>query len=260
MVSAYEFFRSEATRERAEKRGLHELLDFDGRVMLDSGGYQFLRGKPIRYTARELAEFAKETGADYVISLDFPPRSPQTNLNRLAQKNVDNYKAMVRVLDNVIPVVHAPLRLAELELDRLGSPDPSYLAIGGLVPSSRGAIRQTVDTIRYVNSRLTIPRLHLLGFGAPNVSRTTNMRFHSVDYAGWRNAAAVGYVLLPSGYRKITDGNKLGHAPRPSQKDKSVIESVCRRLHMTPGHLRRDFASRAVLSAFVASRMIYNAP
>jgi len=56
----------------AIKRGIHDVIDFDGAVMTDSGGYQVLKYGGVRVTASEMAEFETEIKADIAIPLDKP--------------------------------------------------------------------------------------------------------------------------------------------------------------------------------------------
>ena len=75
LVSAYEFFSCKRMYERTISKGIQDVLDFDGQIMLDSGGFQLSQGKSISYDANKLASFAKQCGADYCISLDYLPKT-----------------------------------------------------------------------------------------------------------------------------------------------------------------------------------------
>jgi len=257
MVSAYEFMMNRNYKEICISRGIHDLLDFDGQVMLDSGGYQKLRGHEVDYSPYELANFVKESGADAAISLDFPPRSPRQNFVKLAEKNFRNYLLMNAIIDNVLPTVHAPLRLADLELAKLVKVCPKYIAVGGLVPNLRSTIKETLNTVIYTAYAADSAKIHLLGFGGPNHLRKISKLVYSLDYCGWRGAAAFGYILLPNGYRKITRFNKNGHAPYPSIEERKIILRVCDILSLKINNLLRNFDDRALFNAYVINSMCH---
>jgi 7-cyano-7-deazaguanine tRNA-ribosyltransferase len=56
----------------ARKRGIHEIVDFDGVVMTDSGGYQVLEYGSIDVEAGVIAQFERDIGSDICVPLDKP--------------------------------------------------------------------------------------------------------------------------------------------------------------------------------------------
>jgi len=56
----------------ADKRGIHNIIDFDGAVMTDSGGYQVLEYGDVDVAPADMAEFEKGIMTDYAIPLDKP--------------------------------------------------------------------------------------------------------------------------------------------------------------------------------------------
>lgn len=259
MVSAYEFMTSLRKREKVESKGLRDIVEFDGPIMLDSGGFQHLKGKDVNYTPEDLANFGKKSEAKHLFSLDYPPRSCRQNFNLLSKKNFRNYVRMSKIMD-VIPVVHAPPQLAKMEIGLLKSSRPEYVGVGGLVPSLRGAIKMTLETIELVVEELPYSKMHLMGFGAPRVGSAQLKMAYSVDYGGWRTAAATSYLLTPNGYRKIGTRNKNGHAARPNGAEHSLIRAICNRLGLDRRALPQDFGARAIFNAYVATRVMKARP
>lgn len=255
MVSAYEFMISRIKRERAKSKGLTEVLEFNGPIMLDSGGYQHLKGKDISYSPEDLVKFAHECGADFLFALDYPPRITDNDFQLISKKNFKNYLRMASTMD-VIPVIHAPPSLARKEIEFLKPLRPPYVGVGGLVPSLRGWVKMNLETIDLVNAELPESRVHLMGFGAPKIGSRYVREAHSLDYGGWRTAAATSYLLTPNGYRKIGTRNKNGHAARPSRTEHSQIRSVCEKLGLNRRALTKDFGSRAIFNAYVATRIM----
>jgi len=69
MTNAYTTFRRHA--ERASE-GIHRIIDFDGTVMTDSGGYQVLEFGSVDVDPLEIASFEEKIGSDIAIILDKP--------------------------------------------------------------------------------------------------------------------------------------------------------------------------------------------
>jgi 7-cyano-7-deazaguanine tRNA-ribosyltransferase len=58
--------------DKAIKKGIHNIIDFDGAVMTDSGGYQVLEYGDVEVSPPEMASFEKGILTDFAIPLDKP--------------------------------------------------------------------------------------------------------------------------------------------------------------------------------------------
>lgn len=58
--------------DEAVKKGIHKIIDFDGGVMTDSGGYQVLEYGDLKVLPPEMAEFEEGILTDFAIPLDKP--------------------------------------------------------------------------------------------------------------------------------------------------------------------------------------------
>ena len=58
--------------EDAEKYGIHKIINFDGAVMTDSGGYQVLEYGDVDVSPNEMWEYENKIGSDIAIPLDKP--------------------------------------------------------------------------------------------------------------------------------------------------------------------------------------------
>ncbi len=58
--------------DEAVKKGIHKIIDFDGAIMTDSGGYQVLEYGDVKVLPSEIANFEKEILTDFAIPLDKP--------------------------------------------------------------------------------------------------------------------------------------------------------------------------------------------
>src|SRR3970040_65864 len=56
----------------ALKKGIHEIIGFDGPIMTDSGGYQVLKYGEVETNPLEMAKFEEGIGTDLAIILDTP--------------------------------------------------------------------------------------------------------------------------------------------------------------------------------------------
>ena len=56
----------------AVKRGIHDVIGFDGAVMTDSGGYQVLEYGDVDVAPHEMAKFEQGIMTDFAIPLDKP--------------------------------------------------------------------------------------------------------------------------------------------------------------------------------------------
>ena len=58
--------------DEAIKKGIHQIIDFDGGIMTDSGGYQVLEYGDVKVLPPEMANFEKGIMTDFAIPLDKP--------------------------------------------------------------------------------------------------------------------------------------------------------------------------------------------
>lgn len=58
--------------DEARKRGIHDIINYDGIVMTDSGGYQVLEYGSIEVQPSIIAQFEKDIGSDIPVPLDKP--------------------------------------------------------------------------------------------------------------------------------------------------------------------------------------------
>ncbi len=58
--------------ETATKRGIHDIIGYDGAVMTDSGGYQVLEYGEVDVAPADMAEFERKIMTDFAIPLDKP--------------------------------------------------------------------------------------------------------------------------------------------------------------------------------------------
>jgi len=72
IANSYVLHGSEDLREPALERGLHDLLDFSGAIMTDSGSFQLAEYGEIDVTTPEILDFQQRIGSDIGTPVDIP--------------------------------------------------------------------------------------------------------------------------------------------------------------------------------------------
>ncbi|THE66092.1 tRNA guanosine(15) transglycosylase TgtA [Salinadaptatus halalkaliphilus] len=72
ITNSYIIHGTDDVRERALEDGLHELLDFPGAIMTDSGSFQLSEYGEIDVTTEEILEFQRAIGSDIATPVDIP--------------------------------------------------------------------------------------------------------------------------------------------------------------------------------------------
>ncbi|WP_367344396.1 tRNA guanosine(15) transglycosylase TgtA [Methanomethylovorans sp.] len=72
ITNSYIIYRKEELREKALKKGLHSLLDFDGPIMTDSGSFQLSVYGEVEVSNEQIVEFQQKIGSDIIVPLDIP--------------------------------------------------------------------------------------------------------------------------------------------------------------------------------------------
>jgi 7-cyano-7-deazaguanine tRNA-ribosyltransferase len=72
ITNSYIVRNTDGLRERALSEGLHEMLEFDGAIMTDSGSFQLAEYGEIDVTTREIISFQHDIGSDIATPVDVP--------------------------------------------------------------------------------------------------------------------------------------------------------------------------------------------
>jgi len=72
ITNSYIIRQTERLRKRALDEGLHELLDFGGAIMTDSGSFQLSEYGEIDVTTEEIVQFQYDIGSDIGTPVDIP--------------------------------------------------------------------------------------------------------------------------------------------------------------------------------------------
>lgn len=259
MVNAYEIIKNRKLRKDIQlKGGLHEFLDYDGIIFLDSGGFQAMK-RGIDIEVGKLINIYRMAGADYYFSLDYPSLSARNSEDKII-KTISNFEKLVKTLKNVIPVVHPDIKRAIREYNAYKKFYPEYVAIGGLVPlmltikgvsNGRKKAVDLIVRIRKIHTKF----LHIMGLGAPTVIPILRaLNCDSSDSASWRVKAAHGKIMLPDGgERYISDrGANFGVIPLSEEEIRFIDKLKCPILKEYGwNELKKSFKARALFNAWI---------
>ncbi|MEM2111315.1 MAG: hypothetical protein QXX08_05485 [Candidatus Bathyarchaeia archaeon] len=263
MANAYEIIRNKTLRQDIQaKGGIHEFLDYDGVVFLDSGGFQAM-AYGIDIKLEKLVDIYNMAQPDYCFSLDYPSTLARNSEKKIA-RTISNYEELRKNFEKVIPIIHPKMERALREYEAYQKHNPEYVAIGGLVPMMRttkglaNGRKKAVDLIAEIRGRHNT-FLHIMGLGAPTVVPILeSLNCTSTDSATWRVKAAHGKIMLPSeGERYVSNkGAKFGVVAL-SEAEMELIEGLECPILAEHGweRLVESFEVRALFNAWLTVHM-----
>lgn len=259
MVNAYEIIKNENLRREIQAKGLHDFLNYDGIIFMDSGGFQAMK-HGINIDIGELINVYKIAEADYYFSLDYPSPSARNSRKRIL-KTIENFEKLRKAVDNIIPVVHPKIERALKEYEVYREYNAEYIAIGGLVPlmlTTKGLLngrKKAIDLIAEIRRKHNKGSLHVLGLGSPTVIPIIRaLRCDSTDSASWRIKAAHGKIVLPNGGERHISKKMATFGVVPlAESEKKTIDNLNCPITKELGWkaLEASFESRALFNAWV---------
>lgn len=224
MVNAFQLISRRQVRASAIDWGIGKVIEFEGPIFLDSGGFLFQRDGRTRCNVDDLLELYEKLAPTLGAVLDVPlnPKVSRRNNLRRWYKTLENTRSMFAAKRGfeLVPVFHAhhlsSVRRRAAQLEEL-IPHPRVVAIGSLVPLlkashignrfSGGSVHEPPTHRRWrfiaklcLSLRRLFPRSVLHAFGVGSLS-TMYLLFllgiDSVDSVSWRLKAGYGAIQLP---------------------------------------------------------------
>lgn len=273
MVNACEILGKTKANNSVRKKGIHGHLEFKGPIMMDSGGFQFMKKKELDIDPKKILKLYEESKPNFGVVLDHPLGPNLSHEEKMDRwlKTLTNTRIMVANhytdCTKLVPVVHGH-KLEEIEwflqeLDKISAFD--FLGIGSLVPSvfstkGAGGIANVVEIVNFVRKKLPERRIHVFGVGS---ALTMHLMFYagadSVDSSGWRTKAAYGAIQLPGiGDRYITPRKRHKTYRDLSENEKEILAQcecpVCKKEGLET--LKKSFTARALHNAWVFQKEI----
>ncbi len=279
MLNAYEIIKSVKHKKTIFENNIHDFLNFDGIVFMDSGGYLIQKKQDFEIEVEDVLEVYRKSDPDLFVSLDHPfsPEKSYQENQKNWKNTMKNYEEMHEIFPNIVPVVHGyTKKQLKNACDILESYECPVIGIGSLVPLMRStngtkhigknsgfsdekwykSKHFVVDSINYVRKRFPERMLHVFGIGSAS---TMHLMFalgvDSIDSMGWRLKAAYGAVQLPfTADRFLSDlDGKRGNRPIFSNEQKRRFNDCNCGIHQEYDYDYIDvtFEPKAIHNAYI---------
>ena len=220
ITNSYIIRSHERFREEAVHSGVHELLDFDGPIMTDSGTFQmYFHGLAEgEIDPLEIVEFQKSIGSDIGTILDVfsDPTVGRTKVEQDVEISLERARLSVpkkgemMLAGTVQGGIYEDLR--ESSATELASMDFDVHPIGGVVPlMEQYRYSEIVRVVLASKKHLPPDRpVHLFGCGHPMLfAQAALLGCDIFDSASYAKFAESGRMLLPSGTVHLKDLTEL---------------------------------------------------
>jgi 7-cyano-7-deazaguanine tRNA-ribosyltransferase len=99
ITNAYITFKK--NEEKARKYGIHNIVNFDGPIMTDSGGYQVLEYGSVGVSPSNMAQFELDIGSDIPVPLDKPTGYglPYARAKSYVEETISNIEETVKIIN-----------------------------------------------------------------------------------------------------------------------------------------------------------------
>ncbi|WP_251341515.1 tRNA guanosine(15) transglycosylase TgtA [Haloplanus halophilus] len=176
ITNAYIIRGTEDLRERALAEGLHDMLDFSGAIVTDSGSFQLAEYGDIDVTTREILAFQREIGSDVATPVDVP--TPPDAARETAAADLETTEralADAEAVDTGEMLVNAPIQgsthldLREAAARHADGTALDVFPVGAVVPLMNDyRYADVVDVVAAAKRGLGADRpVHLFGAGHP---------------------------------------------------------------------------------------------
>jgi len=215
ITNSYIFYGSDEYREAALEEGLHDVLDFPGPIMTDSGSFQLAEYGEIDVDTPEILEFQREIGSDIATPVDIPT-DPGTSRERAAAERETTQERLetAAAFDAGEMLVTAPVQGATFPdlRERAGSDARAtgldVFPIGGVVPLlNEYRYAEVVDAVVAAKQGLgPAAPVHLFGAGHPMMfALATATGCDLFDSAAYALYARDGRYLTVRGTEHLED-------------------------------------------------------
>ncbi|HVX01626.1 MAG TPA: tRNA guanosine(15) transglycosylase TgtA [Nitrososphaera sp.] len=202
--------------DEARKRGIHDIIGFDGSVMTDSGGYQVLEYGSVEVEPTAMAQFEKDIKSDIPIPLDKPTGYglPYGQAKEYVRITLENCKETLSVVgDDTDAVWVGPVQGAEhfdlvehsaKALDEMGF---QFMALGSPVELMEAYEFATL-TRMIARAKKVIPAkpVHLFGAGHPlTIPLAISLGCDTFDSASYMLYAKDGRYMHANGTARMEE-------------------------------------------------------
>lgn len=220
LVNAYDFLANHRTRQVASeiRKGqakLHEHIEFNGPLMLDSGGFNFQKHADISIDALDVLKLGITCDVDVSVVLDHPflPKSADEEISIRWENTLANTHRMFDEFTSrngnlpkgfqLMPVLHGhddeTLERCHKEIVEIWGDDPPIVGIGSLAPLARnGSKRKVIKILCKARQLFPDAHIHCFSLGSALLMLFAfYCRANTVDSQTWILSAAFKNVQLP---------------------------------------------------------------
>lgn len=212
ITNAYIIYKSEELKKIATEKGVHELVNFNGPIMTDSGSFQLSLYGDIDVSNMEIIEFQELIGSDIGTSLDIPTapfvtrEKAEKDLEITLERAKEAEKYDGDIILNSVVQGSTFLDLRAKCAKELSKLDYNLHPIGAVVPLMEAyKYRNLVDVV--MNSVMNLPEdrpRHLMGAGHPMIfALAVAMGCDLFDSAAYILYAEADRFLTTSGTLKL---------------------------------------------------------
>jgi 7-cyano-7-deazaguanine tRNA-ribosyltransferase len=201
--------------DEARRRGIHDIIGYDGAVMTDSGGYQVLEYGSVEVEPAVMAQFEKDIRSDVPIPLDKPTGYglEYERAKEYVATTLKNSQETLDVVGETDAIWVGPVQGAEhsdlvehsaRELDRMGF---KLMALGSPVELME-AYEFAMLARMIVAAKKVIPAkpVHLFGAGHPlTIPLAVALGCDMFDSASYMLYAKDGRYMTPNGTARIDE-------------------------------------------------------
>lgn len=195
---------------------IHKIINFDGVVMTDSGGYQVLEYGDIDASPKEIALFEEKIDSDIAIPLDKPTgfRLDRDTAQSYVDQTLKAAEETISVMDSSKTIWVGPIQGGE-HLDLVSS-SAKRLDMLGYDMFALGSPTEVMESYEFnllarmiIAAKSSIPAskpLHLFGAGHPlTIPLAVALGCDTFDSASYMLYAKDNRYMLPSGTAKLED-------------------------------------------------------
>lgn len=199
----------------ARRRGIHDIINYDGVVMTDSGGYQVLEYGSIEVEPVMMAHFEKDIKSDISIPLDRPTGYglDYQKAKEYVSTTLKNAQESLNVVGNTDAIWVAPVQGAEhsdliehsaRELDRMGF---QLMALGSPVELMEAyEFAKLTRMIVSVKKIVAAKPIHLFGAGHPlTIPLAIALGCDTFDSASYMLYAKDSRYMTPNGTVRLDE-------------------------------------------------------
>lgn len=276
LMNAYEFLQNNKAYDSVTNKGIHKEIEYAGPIMMDSGGFFFMKKNEIDITPKDIISFYEKTKPNFGVVLDHP-LFPDLTKNQILKRQLEtlaNTKTMLKHKKtrnpHIVPVIHGyDEKQIEWFVKKLKKiKNFQFYSIGSLVPSlynvkDVGGLLNVVKIVNQVKSLLPRSKIHVLGTGS---ALTMHLMFYagadSLDTSAWRTKAAYGAIqMVGTGDRWISKNVRSKKYTQLSREEKKILEDCKCTSCKSEGiiGLREKFDNRAIHNAWIYQKEVSKA-